>query len=639
MDNNEEKNEMMNSPEISSPTMNMGDAGKKKNNIPKIIIIILVILAVVIGAVLLMKSNLFASNSEKFTKLMTTDQKVLEILKDSQNEKQINTSFKVDFDRIANELGQKQQQKIGDFQINNKHINTNDDFTNITEVKMSSIDKTLKLQIAKTGNLIGFNIPDITDQFITVDLDDIEGLFNNLKKLGLYNESNNKENNTIDKQESEKIKKAVEKYAKIFMKEADPYIQKISDVEVSMDGSVDKATRYQLDLTEDSLNKILLPVLKEFAKNDDDLKLYMELYAAEYDINELKKLLNSSIEELEESIKKNELDKENVLSVKLYEKNGKNIATVFEVEGSTIGFYVFEDGNDYKLVFDMDGKDVQLRIRWELKSSNNKKEGKLGLRGNIDNERVDITLLEYEQEVLNKAENELIKVNKENSVLLNTATQEELEKMMEKISKNIEGITNIAMPEQILPNPMEQQEVVDMSNDKIDLDNHVVIPVKSELKDGYLKKTLDLMNKVETGMTEEEVVQAIGKPNREVNGSNSKSLYYSTKVDNYDINLMHVFIYNGKVSNVSTDIMSSDFYKIYIGKELNAQLDDIEKALQNVKEGMTLSEVENILGTAYFNNSKDGKSSFISYTWYDAKEHHVNISFTDGKVSYIGFVW
>ena len=643
MENNEEKNEVVNTtgmetPELNTSGINMKDATKPKSKAPKIIILSLLVMALIIGAVFFMKSNLFASNAQRFMKLATKDQKFLDVLEEVQKEKQINTTFKVDFDRILKELGQESNQKIGEFRVENKHINQNDDFSNVTQIKMTSIDNTFELQIAKTGNIVGFNVPGITDKFIAVDLDDLEGLMNNLQKLGvnLSNIDDIEKTNENNKEQSEKIKKLIEKYMEIVVKEADPFIQKTSNVEVALDGNVEKAIEYQFDLTEESYSKILLPVLKELIKNDADMKLLLELYFPQYELDDLKKMMEDFIEQLESKVKENKFDMTSVFTMKLYEKNGKNIATVLEIEDLKIGFYVFEDDKDYQFIFDMDANDMQLRIKWELHSSNNKKDGKLGIKGNLDNERIDFTLLEYEQEILNKAEDEMIKVNKEDSILLNTVTQEELEKFAEKINKNMKQFSNI-----VVPNSVSERKIVDANipNSIVDLPKEDDSHSSVELKDGYLKKALDLMDKVEVGMTEEEVIKAIGKPNREINSSNSKSFYYSTKVGNYDVDLIHVFIYNEKVSTVTVDIMSSEFRKIYLGKELNANLDDLNKVIENVKEGMTISEVEKILGTAYFRNSKDNNSNYISYTWYDAQEHNVRISFTEDKVSYIGIIF
>ena len=629
MENNEERNEFVDASKAENPILGMNDDNNKNNKTPKTIILIILVLAIVIGAGFLMKSILFASNAEKFVQLATKDQKFLELIEEMQKEKQINTTFKVDLDKLAKEVGQESEEKIGEIKLTNVHINEKDDFSNVTKLNFPGVEKEFELQIAKTGKIVGFNLPEITDKFVAIDLDDTEGLIANLEKLGV--DSTSFFHNNDVKEQSKKLSKMMEKYIKIIMKEAEPFIMKSNNVEVAIDGNSEKTTEYRLTINEESFCRIALPLLKEFYQNEEDMKTFLELSNHSYaNVLELKDDLVDIIAQLEDLIEENDFEKEEMIIIKLYEKKGKNIATVIQTPEKKFGFYVFEDGKDYTMVLDMEDDYMDLKFTWELKDFKNKKEGMLKAKGTVDDEKFDVTLLEYEQEILNKKTEDLIKVSKNDYLLLNTATEKEIEKYMENIYSNLEEYSQFF-----------GGNGYDIIEDDLDFDDDILDNTKKyvEVTDGYLKRAIELSEKVTIGMTEEEVIRAIGEPSKEYSSSSSKSLYYSTRIDNSEYDLISVFLYNGKVTKVSILVTSSEYKNVFIGKELNAELDDLEKVIDGVKEGMALDEVEKILGKAYFKAEKEESESMESFIWYDAKEQNVRISFMDGKVFYIGMVW
>ena len=103
--------------------------------------------------------------------------------------------------------------------------------------------------------------------------------------------------------------------------------------------------------------------------------------------------------------------------------------------------------------------------------------------------------------------------------------------------------------------------------------------------------------------------------------------------------LIDVTIEDGKVFNKGISIYSSSVNGIAIGKELGTTIDDLKSEKSKLKEGMTLQEVNQVLGNAGFESNRS-ENGYFDYTYYDKKEQNIQISFDDdGIVWYVGLVY
>lgn len=90
-----------------------------------------------------------------------------------------------------------------------------------------------------------------------------------------------------------------------------------------------------------------------------------------------------------------------------------------------------------------------------------------------------------------------------------------------------------------------------------------------------------------------------------------------------------------RVDQVAIEIYSRSYDNIYLSKEINPAISDLNLLVGKIKEDMTLKEVEAILGKGYFESEKRclyTDEIRITYTWYDIKENRLEIDFEEGKV-------
>ena len=231
MDNNEMNGNSMSGTQNSS-------SGKKPTKLIGIIVGIVVVVAVIVCAVFAFSKNssVFASKGKKFVKLATSDQKFLQVLKNDKGTSQVNTDLEIKFDELMKAFDY-EDQDVGNLLFNSKEIKKGDDYSLNASLSMENIDDAkIELQVAKTGNLVGVNLPNITNKFLAIDTSDIDGLIENLKDLGLLDESFTNEiaeDETSEEMQKE-LKKLVDKYLDVLGENISDYVEKTSNVNVEI---------------------------------------------------------------------------------------------------------------------------------------------------------------------------------------------------------------------------------------------------------------------------------------------------------------------------------------------------------------------------------------------------------------------
>ena len=173
---------------------------------------------------------------------------------------------------------------------------------------------------------------------------------------------------------------------------------------------------------------------------------------------------------------------------------------------------------------------------------------------------------------------------------------------------------------------------------------------KKESSGEWLKEAKKIYNTVELGDSKEEIIVLLGEPDdteeHEFEGEETIKMIYSLKdiikgkndafYEEYD----ELFEYGvvmtlkeGKLVEKSIDLFTDDLLGVFLGKELNTQLSDLNDFVDKLEEGMTFEEVEEILGKTYFefyteNNEVEIETGF---TWYDLKENYLDIYFDENN--------
>lgn len=638
MDNNEERKDVLNeTPKQEEVTQQTNKKGISK--FVAIISAIVVILIVAILGVFLFGGNLFASKGQKFVKLATVDQKFLSVFDTKNKDVQINSELKIDIDGIVKEIGG-EPTGLGALKLENKEIIKNEDYTDKLLISLDGMkDAKFELQIAKNKKLVGVHIPEITEKFIAVDLDDVDGLLNNLKKLGINIELENSKEHEFTENDRKELEDLLKKYIGFFADISSDYIDKKDNAKVEANGKSEVATEYKLTLDGESILKLAIELEKEFLKNERDIDKLVELgFIDDKDefIEGIKNDMENNKSMIEDGSYKDLMGDIEII-IKLYEKNGKNIATVVEVEDVYFGFYMFETSkDDYEAILELREGPQSMRFVLDITTEKNVKNGKLEFVLDTDEEDINVTLFEAKKEELNKIEDEIIKISKDDVLLLNTATEDELEEYVEEATKNAEkfvndllgiesGKNNDLFIDEIIDNDYKNYD--DKSYDDKNYDKEDEAQKDStvtKVTNGRLAEAQKLFDKIDLKMTKNELISAAGKPDDEYTPDLSSSTLLSYKDDKG--NLIGVIVKNDEVVEVEIRVSTAD-----IVEELNPSISDLSSRVEKVEKGMKLSEVEEILGKKYIQSMKS--STYDQFTWYDSNGKKVSVVIEDGKVT------
>ena len=444
--NNEERKDVLNETPIQEEVTQPKKSGVSKSIAIGITIVVILVVAI-LGVMFCggLDGKLFASKGQKFIKLATVDQKFLNVFDTKNKNLQINSELKIDIDDIVKEIGG-EPTGLGALKVENKEIIKNEDYTDKLLISLDGMkDAKLELQIAKNEKLVGVHIPEITEKFIAVDLDDMDGLLNNLKKLGINIELENSKEHEFTENDRKELEDLLKKYIGFFADISSDYIDKKDNAKVEANGKSEVATEYKLTLDGESILKLAIELEKEFLKNERDIDKLVELgFIDDKDefIEGIKNDMENNKSMVEDGSYKDLMGDIEII-IKLYEKNGENIATVVEVEDVYFGFYMFETSkDDYEAILELREGSQSMKFVLDITTEKNVKNGKLEFMLDTDEEDYDITLCETKIEELSKIEDEMIKISKDDVLLLNTATEDELEKYVEEATINIEKLVN-----------------------------------------------------------------------------------------------------------------------------------------------------------------------------------------------------
>ena len=440
--NVEENNEVVENTSNNEPLNNQNDSNVSETNnqepkgngwtvILSLIIIIVAIGIIVYGIVTFFgKSNV--SKGKKFMELATSNQKILELIDTEKMENgQTNVKATVDIDNIVTQMG-KEATGVGTLSLDNVQIVDDKNYYSSTKISLGNIKA--ELQLVKTGDIFGVNIPEITNKFIGIDTNDLDGLVNNLRRLGILT---NTQDNDYTEEQSKELMEIFKKYYEVAVENIGEFIVENSNVSISLHGKTDTANEYVFTINGEAYLKIGVAVEKELVKNKSDLEKLAELGLIENADETLEKIEND-IEKNEEDIKNGAYNDEAfaTITLKLYEKKGKNIATVIEANGARLGLYVFETSKDnYEIDFESINGGSNIIVYWNTeKAENNISNGTVGI---VYNDK-DIKVTDITCEKLDQVEDELITISGDNVLLLNSATEEDLDNFSSAVSTNLQ---------------------------------------------------------------------------------------------------------------------------------------------------------------------------------------------------------
>ena len=99
-----------------------------------------------------------------------------------------------------------------------------------------------------------------------------------------------------------------------------------------------------------------------------------------------------------------------------------------------------ESKNDYQFIFQIKSEDIEFAIDWTMQANGSVKEGSLSFSYDDGTNKISSKICDLKIESLTKATDDLIEVNKDNSLILNTATEDDIEDFANDVTSNVQGI-------------------------------------------------------------------------------------------------------------------------------------------------------------------------------------------------------
>ena len=421
------------------PSENQISESKPKNDGKKNLFIVLGVLILLLVVCIVFAVCSGNSKGMKFVKLLTEDQLFIEMLEDKGKYEQVDLKIKVDLDDIARETNS-DELNLGKLTLNATLNEKDEDFSAKANVSVSKLNiKIPEVQIMKTGDLIGLNVENIFPKIVSIDLKDIVGLKKNLESIGIKLPENSNDYE-YSEEDYEKLMKFANKYANTILKELEKGISKEDVKTVSLNGDEYKVSNvYVLKIDGECLVKTVYELAKELSKNKKDLK-YLEEIGAIEDADEVKDNIDDFLKDTEEIIKEENYDDilPSDIVLKVYEKSGKTIATMLEIEDMKMMLYTLKsDKNSFDVVMEMlqDNTKVQFRVSFE-KAKNNMS-GALTIKvQEYDETSMNLELCKFEIEKFKKAKEDMLRVENEGSILLNEASKEEIDEFADQVNEN-----------------------------------------------------------------------------------------------------------------------------------------------------------------------------------------------------------
>lgn len=607
------------------------NAKRKKGRFikPVVLLIVLVILIIILKVFL-------KSDSQKFIELLTKDQYVVEMLKNRKNEylkdgeREYNLTLKkgiVSLFGIPSSIIGQDVVLSGNVIIDGK--NSDSKFAlNMGDTELQSIE------VVKEDDIVALSIPNLFDNFIGIK----KGNENEIARKMGYFSGDNKDINLLDD-----VKDVTKKYLMVMSKSINDYIEIIDDVEINIDEITFKTKQYKLNLGTQELNKVYLDILKKLKDDDETLGLITEYYV-ETDYYKSLVIEDKSKEELKEELKKEITDlyekklneefdedeiKEEVLTIYAYDYKGKNIKTTIDYNDKKTSYEIDimamnERDTDkiYLALQDSLGTKIELRYLGKVENDNYNGEVSIG-SNNALLSLVGLSIKENKNSEVN-----VRKLSELNMLLLNEATDNQIEDLKNQIGNNLNGENDIE------DNNDENNNVI-VKEDKTPYEEGEFILVDPTSPVKVLENSIAAYNKLTPGITKDDAIGILGEPNESYTVGSTEYVYW---YQNENIYLVSIGVRKGIVYDIYNDVVSSMSKNVQVSEELGTEINDLKTAMENIKLGMTKEETINVLGDKYIETSKD-KLGYSTIKWYDKKENSVKIEFdSKNKIWYINEV-
>ena len=635
---------------------------KKSNTVAFTIILVAVLALLVIGGVVIAKS---LSGGGKLVDALTDDyifsmQK--EMAKVAAQDGKHDFKYTISIAKILNALSY-EGEKVEDIALANSIITKGDDASGTFSILYGEEDL-INLDYAKTGDLFGIKLRDLFENYIMLEN-------KNLKALAeQYGIDSGDIPDAITEEELNRLAKADEEYKKLeaignrYMSIFEKHLNKNTVTEkglvISINNEEVKTNKIAVALSEKDISLLLIDILEKAVKDEELYEFLVATSPAEFEdltFEDWKTELNSTIEEGKTYVKE-EASADPLFELAAYIRGKDTVAIEAKVladgEEVVIRLAGLNDSKEsyIEIAGIMDSQEIRAAAEFVTKKDGNEFDCEVAVVIEAPAVNMTIDVMEYEYAYSKKYDEKIVKLDAKEGLLLNTAEDADFEALVTEIQENSEDYLNdlaSKVPEGVVDAVSElvSDLAYEMSfggdydydydyEDDYDYDYDYDSDVEFTGDVKVLDELVAMYEKVEIGMTREALISTLGEFDSKDSYSDYECLGWSSSADDYmEVSIM---IEDGKVCDKELDVYSSSYDDISLSKELGSTLTDLDGKISKVKEGMTMSQVEGILGDAYFESERDDYG-YVGYTWYDIDENYVEISFSEGKVDYVGSVW
>lgn len=471
---------------------NVFEPERKKSSGKKVFLVIL-LLIIILSVICVFAVSSLKSDEQRFLELLTTKQEFVKLEEDLNQKalkaEQVNTIVEIDFDKFADSIGEDIDGELN-LALEMKNINKDNNQYGMLNLLVNN-ERIIPIEYAKTGEIYGIKVAELTEKFIAIENKDLQDM---LENFGVE-DVDEMPNKILTKEDFEKVIKLNEdelakiliKYVNTFSKLCEEKIIVEKDGMIKINDKEYKTTKYSLEITEKFLYDMCVALMEEL-KDDkksiamflDDMKAILEVIEENgYDIEEMYDMsiddipsveevceeLEKAYEELKE-VEIEELDSEEVImTISVHDYKGRNIATEATVADQTVRIKCI---NDKDIILAIEVEEDEDIVEFLLKGNNGK--DKFEMECLIFAEDIELELFKLKQEYMKKAEKD-VRLSKENALILNDITEEELEDFVEEIEENFEDFVK-DIEEKIEEIPALEELIVGMMGNSTDTISH-----------------------------------------------------------------------------------------------------------------------------------------------------------------------
>lgn len=606
------------------------------------------------------------SKGERFIKMLTDDyilEMPLEMAKVRNEDGKVISEVSVDASAILSLAGV-EIESIDDIAIVTEQNKKGNDISGKVAFEIDA-SEIVSVDYAKTGDLYGIKIPDLIEEYIVIENNNLKAL---AEKLGLSGEKLEAIPNKITEDElrktysdtleaqsvdEKKLEKVLEKYKKALIESIENNITNEKNQKLTIKNQELSFTKHTLSLSDKAVYEIARDILV-IAQNDEDLyELIKNQEVEDFEYSSFEDWQNDIIYSIEQTDMALEGASNDVLcELNVYVKGGNTYAIelVFVEDEVLIRLAgLNEKSNSYiEVAIAYTNSDAEnVKFICETEKFDNKYVSNFVINAMVDT--IDVNMGIFKNTLTYEKSASLDQIKASNAFVLNdeamTAIEDKMLEIQNGLLPYIETISKRLPAGFIEEFSAVEDEYSDYDYDfslgdeeDIDFDSNYNYSEEFELQGEqvYVLPDSDATYKnIKLNSTKDEVIALMGDPTFEDSYEDEEYCYWS---DEY-YNEHSVKIVNGVVVRKSRSIDSSSYDGIQLSTEIGTTLDDLEAVIDSVKEDMTLAEIEAILGKKYIEVERniDGE---CQYTWFDVKENNVTIEFDANNVAtYVGMVW